>query len=96
MLVKPSMKRIIRDTFVALVMASSICILIGGIGLVDGTILRSENPKLGDRIIFSGAESVEMGLIGVVLFGWLHERSQKERQQAVTLQTVLQRVSQKG
>ncbi len=90
------MKRIIRDTFVALVMFSSFWILVGGIGLVDGTVLRADNPKLGDRIIFSGAESVEMGLIGVVLFGWLHKRSQEERQQAVTLQTVLQRAVRRG
>lgn len=90
------MKRIIRDTFVALVMFSSVWILIGGIGLVDGTILRSDNPKLGDRIILSGAEAVEMGLIGVVVFGWLHKRSQEDHRHAVTLQTVLQRAVRRG
>ena len=93
---KVSMRRFIRDTFVALVMFSSVWILIGGIGLLDGKITELEDPNRGRHMIQLGAETTEMGLIGVVLFGLLHKRSQQETQGAVSFPTILRRAVHKS
>jgi hypothetical protein len=90
------MRRILRDTFVALVMLSSLCILIGGIGLVDGAVLHLDTPNLGNRVFHLGAETADLGLIGVVLFGWMHKRSQTACREVPNLQTVMQGASSRG